>query len=75
MNDTRVDVWMTLKTGSRFAAATNSDKPVLMRLKYEGGHGGRVARCRGPGFDHRQELIRGYAGPLVSRAACRRTGT
>jgi prolyl oligopeptidase len=39
VNDTRVDVWMTLKTGSRFAASTSSGKPVLMRLEYEGGHG------------------------------------
>ena len=39
VNDTRVDVWMTLKTGSRFAAATTSGKPVLMRLEYDGGHG------------------------------------
>jgi len=39
VNDTRVDVWMTLKTGSRLAAATTSGKPVLMRLEYDGGHG------------------------------------
>jgi prolyl oligopeptidase len=39
VNDTRVDVWMTLKTGSRMAAATTSGKPVLMRLEYDAGHG------------------------------------
>jgi prolyl oligopeptidase len=39
VNDTRVDVWMTLKTASRLAAATTSGKPVLMRLEYEAGHG------------------------------------
>jgi prolyl oligopeptidase len=39
VNDTRVDVWMTLKTGSRLAAATTSGKPVLMRLEYDAGHG------------------------------------
>ena len=39
VNDSRVDVWMTLKTGSRFAAATTSGKPVLMRLEYDAGHG------------------------------------
>ncbi len=38
-NDIRVDVWMTLKTASRLAAATASDRPVLMRLEYDGGHG------------------------------------
>ena len=39
VNDSRVDVWMTLKTGTRLAAATTSGKPVLMRLEYDGGHG------------------------------------
>ena len=39
VNDSRVDVWMTLKTGSRLAAATTSGKPVLMRLEYDAGHG------------------------------------
>ncbi len=39
VNDTRVDVWMTLKTGSRMAAAMSSGKPVLLRLEYDGGHG------------------------------------
>jgi prolyl oligopeptidase len=39
INDTRVDVWMTLKMGARLAAATTSGKPVLMRLEAEAGHG------------------------------------
>jgi prolyl oligopeptidase len=39
VNDSRVDVWMTLKMGSRLAAATTSGKPVLMRLEYDSGHG------------------------------------
>ena len=39
VNDSRVDVWMTLKTGSRLAAASSSGKPILMRLEYDGGHG------------------------------------
>ena len=39
VNDIRVDVWMTLKTASRLAAATASGRPVLMRLEYDGGHG------------------------------------
>ena len=39
VNDSRVDVWMTLKTGTRLAAASTSGKPVLMRLEYDGGHG------------------------------------
>ena len=39
VNDSRVDVWMTLKTASRLAAATRSGKPVLQRLEYDAGHG------------------------------------
>ncbi|HSJ96877.1 MAG TPA: prolyl oligopeptidase family serine peptidase, partial [Myxococcota bacterium] len=44
VNDSRVDVWMTLKTGARFAAATSSGKPVLMRLEYDAGHGPGATR-------------------------------
>lgn len=44
VNDTRVDVWMTLKTGTRLAAATTSGKPVLMRLEYDAGHGPGATR-------------------------------
>ncbi|HQW39516.1 MAG TPA: prolyl oligopeptidase family serine peptidase, partial [Usitatibacteraceae bacterium] len=44
VNDIRVDVWMTLKTGSRLAAATSSGKPVLMRLEYDAGHGPGATR-------------------------------
>ncbi|MDH5285073.1 MAG: prolyl oligopeptidase family serine peptidase [Betaproteobacteria bacterium] len=39
VNDIRVDVWQTLKAGARFAEATSSGKPVLMRLEYDSGHG------------------------------------
>ena len=39
VNDIRVDVWQTLKAGARFAAATSSGRPVLMRLEYDSGHG------------------------------------
>lgn len=44
VNDARVDVWMTLKAGARFAAATTSGKPVLMRLEYDSGHGAGTTR-------------------------------
>ncbi len=46
-NDTRVDVWMSLKTASRLAAATASDRPVLLRLEYDGGHGVGGTRMQG----------------------------
>lgn len=39
VNDPRVDVWMTLKTGTRLAAANGGARPVLMRLEYDAGHG------------------------------------
>lgn len=38
VNDTRVDVWMTTKAATRFAAA-RPDATVLMRLEYDAGHG------------------------------------
>ena len=47
VNDSRVDVWMTLKTASRLAAATASGKPVLQRLEYDGGHGVGSTREQG----------------------------
>ena len=39
VNDPRVEVWMTTKTGARLMAASSSGKPVLMRLNYDAGHG------------------------------------
>jgi prolyl oligopeptidase len=39
VNDIRVDVWQSLKAGARFATATTSGKPVLLRLEYDSGHG------------------------------------
>lgn len=47
VNDTRVDVWMTLKTASRLATATTSGRPVLLRLEYDGGHGVGGTRSQG----------------------------
>lgn len=44
VNDTRVDVWMSLKMGARLAAATTSGKPVLMRLETDAGHGPGATR-------------------------------
>ncbi len=47
VNDTRVDVWMSTKTGTRFAAANPEGKPVLMRLEYDAGHGVGSTRIQG----------------------------
>ena len=39
VNDIRVPVWESLKAGARFATATSSGRPVLLRLEYDSGHG------------------------------------
>ena len=39
MNDPRVDVWHSGKTAARLQGATNSGKPILMRLDMQAGHG------------------------------------
>ena len=46
VNDTRVDVWESLKVAARFAAATTSGRPVLMRLEYDSGHGQGSTRAQ-----------------------------
>lgn len=39
MNDNRVAPWLAMKAAARFAAASRSGKPVLLRLEGQGGHG------------------------------------
>lgn len=39
LNDPRVDAWQSAKGAARFAAATSSGKPVLLRLDAQAGHG------------------------------------
>ena len=39
MNDPRVDVWHSGKAAARLQAATRSDRPVLLRLDQQAGHG------------------------------------
>jgi len=39
VNDPRVEVWNSTKAAARLMAATNSGKPVLLRLDYDSGHG------------------------------------
>jgi prolyl oligopeptidase len=38
-NDPRVDVWESAKMAARLQKATASNKPVLLRIDYEAGHG------------------------------------
>ena len=39
INDPRVDVWQSAKTAARLQAASNSGKPILLRLDMQAGHG------------------------------------
>ena len=39
LNDPRVDVWHSAKAAARLQAASNSGKPVLLRLDAQAGHG------------------------------------
>ena len=39
MNDPRVAPWQMAKMTARLQAATSSQKPVLLRVDYAGGHG------------------------------------
>jgi prolyl oligopeptidase len=44
INDPLVDPWEPAKMTARLQAATSSDKPVLLRVDYGGGHGGGSGR-------------------------------
>jgi prolyl oligopeptidase len=39
INDPRVDAWQAAKMAARLQAATASDKPVLLRIDFDAGHG------------------------------------
>jgi prolyl oligopeptidase len=39
VNDIRVDVWQSTKFAARLAAARAGERPVLLRLDYDAGHG------------------------------------
>ncbi len=38
-NDPRVVIWQAAKMAARLQAATSSNKPVLLRVEFQGGHG------------------------------------
>ena len=40
INDPRVDPWQAAKMAAALQDATASGKPILLRVDYEGGHGG-----------------------------------
>ena len=39
LNDPRVPIWQPAKMAARLQAATRSDRPLLLRVEFEGGHG------------------------------------
>lgn len=39
INDARVEPWMSAKMTARLQAASSSDKPILLRVDYDAGHG------------------------------------
>jgi len=39
INDPRVDAWQAGKMAARLVAATSGDKPILLRIDYDAGHG------------------------------------
>ena len=39
INDPRVDAWQAGKMAARLLAATSSEKPILLRIDYDAGHG------------------------------------
>jgi prolyl oligopeptidase len=49
VNDPRVEVWTSTKTGARLLAASRSGRPVLLRLDYDSGHG--VGNTKSQVFD------------------------
>ena len=62
-NDTRVEIWQSLKMAARLQAATASDQPVLMRVDFESGHGS------GSGADQRKQAWADLLAFLFDRAA------
>jgi len=54
VNDPRVEVWHTTKTGARLLAASKSGKPVLLRLNYDAGHG--VGNTKSQIFDELADI-------------------
>jgi len=44
INDQRVAPWMSAKMTARLQAATSSNKPILLRIDYDAGHGVGLTR-------------------------------
>jgi prolyl oligopeptidase len=46
INDPRVEPWQSGKMAARLQAATASNKPILLRVDYEGGHGSGATKSQ-----------------------------
>jgi prolyl oligopeptidase len=54
VNDPRVEVWQSTKTAARLLAATTSNKPVLLRLDFDAGHG--IGATKKQQFEERADM-------------------
>jgi prolyl oligopeptidase len=61
VNDIRVPVSESLKAGARFAAATSSGRPVLLRLEFDSGHGQGSTRAQSQAAHHRRVDVHALA--------------
>ena len=54
-NDPRVIVWQSTKMAARLQAATSSERPILLRLDYEAGHG--IGSTKTQGFNQTADYL------------------
>ena len=55
INDPRVDAWQAAKMAARLQAATTSEKPVLLRIDYDAGHG--IGSTKKQAYEERADII------------------
>lgn len=46
INDARVAPWQSAKMAARLQAATSSQRPILLRVDYDSGHGAGTTRSQ-----------------------------
>ena len=55
INDPRVDAWEAGKMAARLQAATAGDKPILLRVDYDAGHG--IGSTKKQAYEERADVI------------------
>ena len=55
INDPRVDAWQAGKMAARLQAASSGDKPVLLRVDYDAGHG--IGSTKKQAYEERADVI------------------